>query len=383
MNGTNSYPTQNPAAHTVTESPVIPANGSSDETVRELTRIWQDLLDIRPIAPDQNYFDLGGDSPVAVQLFAQIEKVFKVKLPLATLFEAPTIAELANLLRQKEAPVAGWSPLVAIQTGGSKPPFFAIHGAGGNVLIYQGLSKRLGPDQPFYGLQSRGLDGSCEPLTRIEEMAALYTREIRRVQPHGPYFLGGYCLGGSIAYEVARQLKAGGDQIALVALFDTLNWSRVGNPSIWGKAAHAWQKLLFHSGNFLRLDTKGKREFLSDKTNILVSRIPVWRGILLGKFQKNSTDKSQSRVLGQIWQANDRAAADYFPQPFDGVVTDFRPAKQYSMYNKPGLKWEQLALGGQKTVVLPVFPAGMLVEPYVGHLASSLKSAIDEATTKR
>ena len=143
-------------------------------------------------ASDQNYFDLGGDSVLAVQLFAQIEKVFNVKLPLATLFEAPTIEELARILRS-EVSTSGWSPLVAIQPSGSRPPFFCIHGAGGNVLIYRELSQNLGSDQPFYGLQSQGLDGSCPPLTRIEDMAALYVKAIRRQQPHGPYFVGGYC----------------------------------------------------------------------------------------------------------------------------------------------------------------------------------------------
>ena len=192
----------------------------SDNTTKQLTQIWQEILGVDSITPDQNYFDLGGDSSVAVQLFAQIDKVFGVKLPLATLFDAPTIEELARVLRQEEAP-AGWSPLVPIQTSGSRPPFFCIHGAGGNVLIYRELAERLGPDQPFYGLQAVGLDASRPPLTRIEDMATAYAKEIRRKQPHGPYFLGGYCMGGTVAYEIAQQLQAQGERVALLALFDT------------------------------------------------------------------------------------------------------------------------------------------------------------------
>lgn len=131
---------------------------TEDEITRQLTRIWQEILAVESIGSDQNYFDLGGDSSLAVQLFAQIERVFAVKLPLATLFEAPTIEELARVLRRESAP-AGWSPLVAIQTSGSRPAFFCVHGAGGNVLIYRELAQHLGPDQPFYGLQAPAWTG--------------------------------------------------------------------------------------------------------------------------------------------------------------------------------------------------------------------------------
>ena len=206
----------------------------TDDTTKQLTLIWQEILGVDSITPDQNYFDLGGDSSVAVQLFAQIDKTFGVKLPLAALFDAPTINELARVLRREESPT-GWSPLVTIQSSGSRPPFFCIHGAGGTVLIYRELAQRLGPNQPFYGLQAMGLDASCPPLTRIEDMAAAYTQEIRKKQPHGPYFLGGYCMGGTVAFEVAQQLQAQGERVALLALFDTMDWSKIPPATIWDK----------------------------------------------------------------------------------------------------------------------------------------------------
>jgi thioesterase domain-containing protein len=277
-------------------------------------------------------------------------------------------------------PPSGWSPIVAIQPNGSRPPFFCIHGAGGNVLIYRDLSLHLGPDQPFYGLQSQGLDGSCTPLTRIEDMAALYAKEIRRLQPHGPYLLGGYCLGGTIAFEVARQLHAKGEEIALLALFDTLNWSKTELPSFWVKSYHTIERLVFHAGNILRLDSAGKVKFLSEKVKILRNRLPVWGGMLLSRFRKSSpATNSNSRILSHIWQANDRAAMDYVPQRYAGSLTDFRPMKQYRMFNKPGVKWDQLAEGGERVIVLPVYPAGMLVEPFVKHLADALNRSIEEA----
>ena len=352
-----------------------------DDTERRLAGIWRELLGLESIGIDQDYFDLGGDSSLAVRMFAEIEKKFKVKLPLATLYEAPTIEELARVLRG-EASASGWSPLVAIQPEGSRPPLFCFHGAGGNVLIYRDLSRHLGSDQPLYGLQSQGLDGSGPPLSTVEDMAALYVKEIRRVQPHGPYFLGGYCGGGSIAYEVAQQLQAEGERVALLALFDTMNWSKIP-VTLWSKGTYTCQRLVFHAASLLSLDFGDQSEFLREKMETVHSRIPVWRGMLLAKFNKNcSGAASTSRVLGRIWRTNEQACWHYVPKPYSGTVTDFRPSTQYRIFNKPDLKWDGLAQGGQEVVVLPVYPASMLVEPFVQHLAAALTKSIDRAIFK-
>lgn len=351
---------------------------ASDVTARELSRIWQALLVIDTIDVDQNFFDLGGDSSLAVRMFSQIEQTFGVKLPLITLYEAPTIAELDRILRG-EISSSGWSPLVAIQRSGSRPPFFCIHGAGGTVLIYRDLSRHLGLDQPFYGLQSQGLGGGLLPLTTIEEMAALYIKEIRRAQPNGPYFLGGYCGGGTIAYEVAQQLQASGEPVALLAIFDTMNWSKIPI-TLQNKATYACQRLVFHAGSFLSLDLRNQSKFLREKIKILRSRIPVWRGMLQAKFKKDhSSVTSTSLALARVWQLNDRACWQYVPKPYPGIVTDFRPSTQYRIFNQPDLKWDSLAQQGQEVVVLPVNPASMLVEPFVEHLAGALRHSIDTA----
>jgi phthiocerol/phenolphthiocerol synthesis type-I polyketide synthase E len=351
---------------------------TEDETERQLAAIWQDLLGLDSIGIDQNYFDLGGDSSLAVRMFAEIEKVFKVKLPLATLYETPTIEELARVLRG-ETLSSGWSPLVTIQPLGSRPPFFCFHGAGGNVLMYRDLSRHLGLEQPFYGLQAQGLDGGLPPLTTIEDMAALYLKEIRRVQPHGPFFLGGYCGGGTIAYEAAQQLHADGEHVALLALFDTMNWSKIPI-TIWSKASYACQRLVFHAASFLSLDVRGVSEFLREKMAILRSRIPVWEGMLLSRFSRNTNgDGSTPLLLGRIWKINDQACWQYVPRPYSGVIADFRPSTQYRIFNKPHLKWDRLAQGGQEVVVLPVYPASMLLEPFVKHLAVALKQSMENA----
>jgi phthiocerol/phenolphthiocerol synthesis type-I polyketide synthase E len=366
-------------AEPMSDSSMSRAGGIGDDATAQLVRIWQDLLGIDPVDPGQNFFDLGGDSSVAVHLFVQIERVFKIKLPLATLFEAPTIDELVRVLRREAAP-SGWSPLVAVQAGGSRPPLFCMHGAGGNILIYRDLAQRLGPDQPFYGLQCVGLDGTRPPLTRVEDMATLYVTEIRKKQPKGPYFLGGYCMGGTVAFEVAQQLRAQGDRVALLALFDTMDWSKIPLPSFLGKGYQSFERLGFHAANFFRLDGRGKAQFFREKAKMLRSRIPVWRGMLLAEFDGHPpTATSEAMVLAKVWQTNDRACINYLPRSYSGSIIDFRPLKQYRAFDKPDAKWEKLAEGGLQVVVLPTYPAGMLVEPFVKYLAASLEKSIDEA----
>ncbi|HEV7218850.1 MAG: alpha/beta fold hydrolase [Terriglobales bacterium] len=363
-----------------TDTPKLRADVAGNDTAKRLTQVWQELLGVEPIGLDQNYFDLGGDSSLAVQLFSRIASVFKVQLPLATLFDAPTIAELSEVLRH-EVSAAHWSPMVAIQPLGSRPPFFCIHGAGGNVLIYRDLSRHLGPDQPFYGLQSQGLDGTSPPLKTIEEMAVIYVADIRKVCPHGPYYLGGYCMGGTVAFEVAQQLTAQGEQIALLALFDTMDWSKIPHASIWDRIYQDSQRLTFHLANFLCLDLGGMVKFFREKLEILGDRLPLWMGMLLGKLdpQRLRRTMPESRALGRLWQMNDRACVSYLPRPYPGKITDFRPRKQYQRFSNPEAKWEPLAQGGQEIIVLPVYPAGMLVEPFVKHLARALRDSIDAA----
>jgi non-ribosomal peptide synthetase component F/thioesterase domain-containing protein len=367
------------------QEPAAPAEPSSrefalpqNETERQLAKIWEEVLGVRPIGLDQNYFELGGTSLLAVRMFAEVEKVFHAKLPLSSLFEAQTIQEFAEILSHKDAAPA-WSPLVPIQREGSRPPFFCIHGAGGNVLIYRDLSQHLGVDQPFYGLQAQGLDGELPHLVTIEEMAALYVKEIRRIKPHGPYYLGGYCMGGTIALEIAQQLNTLGEETALLALFDTMNWSSVLPVSIWRKTYHVAQRVGFHGMNFFLLDFQGKVKFFKEKLKALRSRSRVWRGMLFGRLGKRGESSDESAVLARIWEANDQAILTYVPCAYPGVITDFRPMVQYARYSSPELKWGQLARGGQEIVSLPVYPAGMLLEPFVKHLADALRVVIDKA----
>src|SRR6201999_674837 len=185
-----------------------------DAVELKLTEIWENVLDVHPVGIEDKFFDLGGHSLLAVKLIAQIEKVFGRRLRVATVFQAPTVIREEI---QEGSALAGTS-LVEIQSQGTRPPLFLVHGAGGGMFWgYVNLSRHLGSDQPVYGLKSRGLDGR-EELGSIEEMAAQYVKDIRALQPHGPYHIGGYCFGGNVAWEMARQLEAEGEEVALLAL---------------------------------------------------------------------------------------------------------------------------------------------------------------------
>jgi amino acid adenylation domain-containing protein len=197
-----------------------PVTGAS-RLENSLIAVWQEVTGVRQIGLHDDFFDLGGHSLLAVELFAAIERTTGARLPLATIFEAPTVAQLARLMRSDgwEAPSGS---LVPLSTTGSRPPFFAVTAGDGNVVGYGPLARRLGPDQPFYVLQPFGLD-SAAPLHRtVEAMARHYVRQIRKVQPHGPYLLGGRCFGSLVAYEVAALLEAGGERVALLASIDSV-----------------------------------------------------------------------------------------------------------------------------------------------------------------
>ena len=193
-----------------------------DALEAQLVNLWENILCVHPIGITDDFFSLGGHSLLGVRLFAQIEEKFGKRLPLTTLFQAPTIEQLAEVLR-RDSWSPPWSSLVPIQPGGSRPAFYCVHEYDGNVLHYRELARALGPDQPFFGLQAQGADGKRPPLSRFEDIAAHYVEEIRAFQPEGPYVLGGSSYGGLVAFEMAQQLYAQGQKVALLALFDT--WS--------------------------------------------------------------------------------------------------------------------------------------------------------------
>ena len=185
-----------------------------------LLRIWEEVLATSPLGVDEDFFDLGGDSVLAVRLMGQIQRELGRDLPLATLFERGTIERLADLLAEDAAPSAGGA-LVRIRPTGTEPPFFCVHPVGGSVLCYVDLARRLGAERPFYGLQVPTTPRRASaPLDRIEALASRYVAAVREVQPAGPYRLGGWSMGGVVAFAMALQLRDAGEEVALLVLVD-------------------------------------------------------------------------------------------------------------------------------------------------------------------
>jgi amino acid adenylation domain-containing protein len=346
-----------------------------NETEKRLAAVWESVLGVQDVGVADNFFDLGGHSMTAVRMFVEVEKATGRNLPLATLFEAPTIERLAARLdRDTWAP--SWPCLVPIRPEGDRPPFFCFHGAGGNVLLYRDLARHLGPDQPFYGVQAKGLDGRQPVNSSIETMAIDYIEEIRRLQPHGPYLLGGYCMGGSIAYEVARRLEAEGEPVGLVALFDTQStWLE---PTGTQRLRHAWERLAFHARNLALTRSEGRLAFLAEKTREAGRRMARRMDVTASAFAYRAGLRvARPPVIMET--INDRAAANYRPRPYGGRIVVFAPKRQYAGLDADTLGWGPDLVKQVDIEALDVYPAGMLIEPFVAQLAAKLKPRLERA----
>lgn len=349
----------------------------ADELELKLTRIWEQVLNVHTIGTDENFFELGGHSLLAVKLFAQIEKVFGKNLPLATLFQAPTVRQLARVLRD-EGWQSAWSSLVPIQVGGARTPFFCIHAAGGNVLEYHDLARLLGSDQPFYGLQAKGLDGKSEPHTSIQEMASHYLNELREVQPEGPYLLGGRSSGGTIAFEMACQLEAEGEKVALLALLDTFpaGYFKLlpGNSSLAQRLARRAKKWQAHFTNLRALNATEKLKYLATKLRYAPAKAKhkIYRRAYK-IYQK--IGRPLPPVLQNIEEINFTAVKDYEPQIYSGDVTLFLASDLTADYDsKDG--WRELVRGNIETHEIPGNHLNIIKEPGVNVLAETLRACL-------
>jgi aspartate racemase len=343
-----------------------------DKLELQLTKIWEEVLGKKPISVRDNFFDLGGHSLLAVSLFAQIEKTFGKNLPLASLFQAPTIEQLTSLLSQSREP-ATWSSLVAIQPSGSKPPLFCVHGGDGEILFYRDLAHHLGLKQPFYGLRRRGLDGEQAPHTQVENMAAHYIKEIQTLQPVGPYFLGGYCFGGWVAFEIAQQLYAQGQKVSLLALFESYG---PGDR----KPVPLHYRISRHFSNLLRLGPtyvleKGKGRLpkvFKNKIGISLDPAQTYWLPLPHTLQNLA-------IREAITEATKQAARDYRMQVYPDQVTLFQASNGYSefySYDSP-LGWGKFADGGLELHDVPGDHGSMFREPHVQILAEKLRACLE------
>lgn len=346
-----------------------------------LVKVWETTLARRPISVRDDFFEIGGHSLLAARLFSRLDRALGIKLPLATLFQASTVEQLAEALRSAEwSPT--WTSLVPIQPGGSRAPLYCVHGAAGNVLLYRELARRLGPEQPLYGLQARGLDGSEPCLTTLEEMAARYIGEIKTLQPEGPYFLGGYCLGGTIADEMARQMHDQGDEVGFVFLFETYNMKAVPfSGSGLRRVSNAWQNVRFHFSNLGLLGKSGKISFLREK-----ARVALWRTrqlllspVIRAALKLHVLRRHRGLHYVRLARMHDRAQLSYDPGRYPGRVVLFRTNTTFTGFDDPDFGWRDLVGDNLETRVLPFHPKAMLVEPFVEILSKALSGYMEEA----
>ncbi len=194
-------------------------NKTDSATTEKLISIWQRVLQLSSVGVEDNFFDLGGDSALALELFDEISRALGRDLPPVLIYHASTVSALAALLEEPSAPSV--PALVQLKSGTSNPPVFITHGLGGTVMDFFQVLKHIHTPRAIYGMQARGIDGVAEPLDSIEEMARYSLQAVRAVQPHGPYLLIGYSLGGLVILEMAQQLAAKGEKVALLAMLDS------------------------------------------------------------------------------------------------------------------------------------------------------------------
>ena len=330
-----------------------------------LAEIWVELLGLTKAGLHDNFFELGGHSLLAVRLFLEIERSFNRSLPLASIFKAPTIKQLAALICDAEAAHAGC--LVTLQEKGGEPPLFFVSGYEGHTFIFRQLVQHLGDDQPAYGLHYPGLEGEQKPLERIEDIAAEFIHYIRRVQPAGPYHLAGLCYGGLVGYEVAQQLTQQGETVDTLVLFDAMAPDGVRRQEEPPPAG-------LHDEASEPAHDESLREHAALGQNDLAERDLSSAG---------HAETALSRWIEAVRLANMRAHRRYRPRPYPGQILLFLPTKRGAGWKNLSLDplngWGELARGGVEAHAISGYHNNMFREPKVQRLAKKIRANLIDA----
>jgi thioesterase domain-containing protein len=342
----------------------------------QLTQIWKEVLRREQLGLRDSFFDLGGHSLLAVQLIDRVERLVSQKIPLSILFQGPTVEQLAVTLRQRGETVSERS-LVSIQPEGSRPPLFLVHSASGNAMSYVALARRLGREQPVYGLQSKGLDSDRKPTARVEEMASEYLEELLTVQPDGPYHLAGWSMGGVIAFEMALQLTAQGKRVAPVVLIDsTIQTGRVKRNG-WDDVS-LLLALAQHHGLFL---DDGDHAFADLRSLSLDEQIEFLLAEAASYSQfPHDLGIPQLRHLFELFKVNVHASERYRPGKSEQQIILLQAADAPPRHATTILKrWEKVAAVIEARR-LPGNHFNLLTEPNVSLLAEHVKTILSDPT---
>ena len=343
----------------------------------QLTGIWKDLLGVDHIGPKDNFFDLGGHSLLAARLSARVKKIWGISLPLATLFQAPTIASLSVVLSSKSEP-KGSPRIAAIKPDGHRPPFLCVDAG----PFFRQLAQRLNPEQPFLGLRLAETD-SLPTHYSMADIAAYHIQTIREIQPEGPYYLGGWSAGGLVAFEVAQQLTSQGQEVPLIVLFDVVNWNGLDRSTLWRKIAAAlylfgW-KVKRHTQALWSLRGEALRAHLRDS----MKQLRVGFNRILWMISDRKQRRSTKQVKTEPPDASKAvyvAARAYFPKTYPGRVVLFRSeAQPMGPYCDSQLGWSGLLLDSLKIIEMPGDHDDMFQLPHVDLLAREMDRVLDEA----
>jgi acyl transferase domain-containing protein/thioesterase domain-containing protein/aryl carrier-like protein len=363
---------------------------------QELSELWSQLLGVTSIGVHDDFFELGGQSLIAVRLFSRIRKRYRVDLPLSTLFEAPTIAQCATIIASETdvdaqspgellpapdahrpaslTPSSRWRSLVIMQPAGPRPAFACVAGMGGTLTNLRKLAALLGDSRPFYGLQPPGADDPEQLLYNVEELAAHYIAQLRREQPHGPYFLGGYSGGGVAAFEMARQLMAAGEAVAFLGFIDSFSPALPQRSLAERASIHARRAVTLGPGYLFDMV---RRRLGSERNNL---RLRMARQ--LGRVMP---DAYRYDAVQDSWMVAERR---YRPErlPLSGTLLRAREETAVSLWS--GVKVDGEHGWGRylQHVDVQICPGNhttICEEPNVRVLASRLRAAIDAADTAR
>lgn len=343
---------------------------TNDPIEVQLLELWRSMLSVEDISVDTNVFSLGVSSLSILRLVTRMNSLYSMGFGLASLISAPTIKLVAELVRRRYAPNTATS-LVPIQPVGTRLPLYIVHGAGGNVVNFYGLTTRIGPDQPVYGVQAQALEANQPALLRMEDMAAHYIKEIQRIQPKGPYHFLGYSFGGIVVLEMAHQLQKAGEVVGLLGMLDTR--AKDYAPEMPSEGQSVKPDKQGRLARFLRSNKghgTGKawaRFFLNDLSERRVRYVTTFAARMfstLPAFLKNTHE------------INAVAARNYRPKPYPGKLTLFRASKQTNSNIPSDNGWSPIFQGGIEIHHIPGDHWQVLSEPGIDVLAKTIRGCL-------
>jgi thioesterase domain-containing protein len=344
----------------------------SDVIERQLADIWQTTLGIPLISVRANFFSLGVGSLAALRLITKMNRIYAMELGLASLISASTIEQIAELIRTRFAPNTN-SSVVPLQPHGTRPPLYIVHGVGGNIVNFYGLSMRVGKDQPVYGIQSQALVANQPALLHLKDMASHYIDDIRKVQPHGPYHLLGYSFGGTVVLEMAHQLRAAGEEVALLGMIDSKSKDYEEElAQMTTVQTKINRRVNRFRGNTGTLPWNARLKYISEKVSTRAIRFACMAAAAMHI-------KRVPAFMRSAYDINYVAVQNYKLRPYDGRLVLFRASYQGHEEGEYDLGWGSIFRQGVEIHDLPGDHERIFLEPNIDQLADSLRESLARA----